>query len=133
MTDLFNSAGLDQNAPRPLADRMRPMSLIDVAGQEHLLGDGGALSRLIASSSLGSLIFWGPPGTGKTTVARLLAQETSLAFVQISARCRFIASMFQRGRTIRKPGSPTSSRVPQLILRTDLMNCCHGTGRRNVL
>ena len=110
MTDLFNSAGLDQNAPRPLADRMRPMSLIDVAGQEHLLGEGGALSRLIASSSMGSLIFWGPPGTGKTTVARLLAQETSLAFVQISAIFTGVAELkkvFEQARARRGSGQGT--------------------------
>ena len=110
MADLFNSAGLDKNAPRPLADRMRPMSLIDVAGQEHLLGEGGALSRLIASSSLGSLIFWGPPGTGKTTVARLLAQETSLAFVQISAIFTGVAELkkvFEQARARRGSGQGT--------------------------
>jgi putative ATPase len=110
MSDLFNSAGLDQNAPRPLADRMRPMSLIDVAGQEHLLGEGGALSRLIASSSLGSLIFWGPPGTGKTTVARLLAQETSLAFVQISAIFTGVGELkkvFEQARAKRGSGQGT--------------------------
>ena len=110
MTDLFNSAGLDKNAPRPLADRMRPMSLFDVAGQEHLLGEGGALSRLIASSSLGSLIFWGPPGTGKTTVARLLAQETSLAFVQISAIFTGVAELkkvFEQARAKRSSGQGT--------------------------
>ena len=110
MTDLFNNAGLDKNAPRPLADRMRPMSLIDVAGQEHLLGEGGALSRLIASSSLGSLIFWGPPGTGKTTVARLLAQETSLAFVQISAIFTGVAELkkvFEQARARRGAGQGT--------------------------
>ena len=110
MTDLFNSAGFDKNASRPLADRMRPMSLIDVAGQEHLLGEGGALSRLIASSSLGSLIFWGPPGTGKTTVARLLAQETSLAFVQISAIFTGVAELkkvFEQARARRSAGQGT--------------------------
>ncbi|MPR08526.1 replication-associated recombination protein A [Microvirga tunisiensis] len=85
MSDLFSSAGLDQNAPRPLADRMRPTTLSEVVGQDHLVGTDGILSRLIASKTLGSLIFWGPPGTGKTTVARLLAHETDLHFEQISA------------------------------------------------
>ncbi len=85
MTDLFASAGLEKDAPRPLAERLRPKSLAEVSGQDHLLGSNGALTRLIDSGSLGSLIFWGPPGTGKTTVARLLANETKLHFVQASA------------------------------------------------
>jgi len=85
MADLFSTAGLERQAPHPLADRMRPDRLEDVAGQDHLLGPDGALTRLLRSGSLGSLIFWGPPGTGKTTVARLLAHETNFNFVQISA------------------------------------------------
>src|SRR5262245_45149026 len=85
MADLFAAADLERDAPHPLADRLRPQSLSDLAGQEHLLGAEGALTRLIASGDLGSLIFWGPPGTGKTTVARLLARETKHAFMQISA------------------------------------------------
>src|SRR5215218_7779503 len=63
MSDLFSSAGLDQNAPRPLADRMRPTKLSEVVGQDHLVGPDGILTRLIASKTLGSLVFWGPPGT----------------------------------------------------------------------
>src|SRR5262249_46415479 len=70
MSDLFTAANLEKDAPHPLADRLRPQSLAEVAGQEHLLGREGALTRLFQSGSLGSLIFWGPPGTGKTTVAR---------------------------------------------------------------
>ena len=85
MSNLFTAAGLEKEAPRPLADRLRPTKLEEVAGQDHLVGDGGLLTRLIASGSLGSLIFWGPPGTGKTTVARLLAHETTLHFEPISA------------------------------------------------
>ncbi|WP_031550729.1 replication-associated recombination protein A [Parvularcula oceani] len=83
--NLFGNAGLEQEAPRPLADRLRPASLGEVAGQQHLLGGDGALTRMLASGQLPSLILWGPPGTGKTTIARLLAAETKLAFVQLSA------------------------------------------------
>ena len=70
---------------RPLADRLRPKTLSDVIGQDHLLGPDGPLGVMLASGSLGSLILWGPPGVGKTTIARLLADETDLHFVQISA------------------------------------------------
>ena len=85
MSDLFAAAGLDRSGPRPLADRLRPTALAEVAGQDHLVGADGALTRLLQSGSIGSAIFWGPPGTGKTTVARLLAGETALVFEQISA------------------------------------------------
>ena len=70
---------------RPLADRLRPKTLQDVIGQDHILGSDGPLGVMLASGSLGSLILWGPPGVGKTTIARLLADETDLHFVQISA------------------------------------------------
>ncbi|SCY95615.1 replication-associated recombination protein A [Microvirga guangxiensis] len=110
MSDLFSSAGLDQNAPRPLADRMRPQKLSEVVGQDHLVGPDGILTRLIASKSLGSLIFWGPPGTGKTTVARLLAHETELHFDQISAIFSGVADLkkvFETARHRRSMGKGT--------------------------
>jgi putative ATPase len=71
--------------PRPLADRLRPQSLDEVVGQDHLLGRDGPLGTMLGGKHLGSIVFWGPPGVGKTTIARLLADATDLAFVQISA------------------------------------------------
>jgi putative ATPase len=110
MSDLFASAGLEREAPHPLADRLRPRSLAEVAGQDHLLGANGALTRLLRSGSLGSLIFWGPPGTGKTTVARLLSSETNLAFIQISAIFSGVADLkkvFEEARGRRRMGQGT--------------------------
>jgi putative ATPase len=85
MSDLFDTPSKAQDAPRPLADRLRPRNLAEVIGQGHVLGPDGPLGSMLAAHSLSSLILWGPPGVGKTTIARLLAAETDLAFVQISA------------------------------------------------
>ncbi|MBL1255357.1 replication-associated recombination protein A [Methylocystis sp. Sn-Cys] len=110
MPDLFENAKLDESAPRPLADRLRPTRLEEVVGQDHLLGADGALTRLVRGGSLGSLILWGPPGSGKTTVARLLAHETKLAFVQISAIFSGVADLkktFEAARARRTTGQGT--------------------------
>jgi putative ATPase len=86
MPDLFDSAAKSvPEGPRPLADRLRPKRLSEVIGQAHVLSPDGPLGAMLAAKSLSSLVLWGPPGVGKTTIARLLADETDLAFVQISA------------------------------------------------
>ena len=90
MADLFDTGGAarGETAPaktRPLADRLRPQSLSEVIGQQQILGPDGPLGAMLAAHSLSSLILWGPPGVGKTTIARLLAEESDLHFVQISA------------------------------------------------
>ncbi|WP_127752927.1 MULTISPECIES: replication-associated recombination protein A [unclassified Devosia] len=112
MADLF-ATPTDQSAEdraRPLADQLRPRSLDEVIGQTHLLGPDGTLRRMIASGRLGSLILWGPPGTGKTTVARLLADQIGYEFEQISAVFSGVADLkkvFERARFVRLSGKKT--------------------------
>jgi putative ATPase len=111
MVDLFDD-GSDVSAamPRPLADRLRPQSLAEVIGQGQVLGPNAPLSVMLASGSLTSLIFWGPPGVGKTTIARLLADETDLHFVQISAIFSGVPELrrvFEAAKLRRKQGRGT--------------------------
>ncbi len=110
MTNLFQAAGIGKDAPRPLADRLRPARLSDVVGQDHLVGRDGVLTRMLASGRIPSIIFWGPPGTGKTTIARLLAGDTGLVFEQMSAIFSGVADLkkaFEQARIRREQGRGT--------------------------
>ena len=110
MSSLFEAAGLAGDAPHPLADRLRPSSLDDVLGQDHLLGADGPLRRMIEAGALQSLILWGPPGSGKTTIARLLARTANCEFVQLSAVFSGVADLrkaFDQARERRALGRGT--------------------------
>lgn len=110
MSDLFQSAGLADAAPRPLADRLRPHSLSDVVGQDHLLDEGAPLGRMLASGRLASMILWGPPGVGKTTIARLVAGHADMEFVQLSAVFSGVADLrkaFEAAKARRETGRGT--------------------------
>src|SRR5213079_3299056 len=116
MADLF----ADQEIPTrtaeapspnaPLADRLRPTSLDEIVGQEHLTGPDGAIGRMVAAGRLASMILWGPPGTGKTSIARLLADAVSMRFINISAVFSGIADLkkvFAEARTAARAGQQT--------------------------
>lgn len=111
MAELFSDSEIDTpNKARPLADRLRPKALDEVVGQAHIIGPNAPLSRMVASGHLSSIIFWGPPGCGKTTLARILAQHTNLHFEQISAIFSGVADLrkvFESAKIRAKNGQGT--------------------------
>src|SRR3954453_22226852 len=116
MADLFADQEVPtrpQQAPAadaPLADRLRPSSLDEVVGQKHLTGSDGAIGRMVAAGKLASMILWGPPGTGKTTIARLLADAVGMRFVAISAVFSGVADLkkvFAEARDFARTGKQT--------------------------
>ena len=105
MSTLFES-----QAPRPLADRLRPRAIEEVVGQDHLLGRDAPVGRMLAAGRMSSIILWGPPGSGKTTIARLLAERANLEFVALSAVFSGVADLrkaFEAARERRRVGRGT--------------------------
>ena len=110
MSNLFQTAGLEKSVPTPLAEALRPVTLEEVVGQDHLIGPDGPIGRMLAQLRLSSMILWGPPGVGKTTIARLLADKAELEFVQLSAVFSGVSDLrkvFDAARSRREMGRGT--------------------------
>ena len=110
MSNLFQTAGLEKSAPTPLAEALRPVTLEEVVGQDHLIGPDGPIGRMLAQLRLSSMILWGPPGVGKTTIARLLADKAELELVQLSAVFSGVSDLrkvFDAARARREMGRGT--------------------------
>ena len=110
MSNLFQTAELEKSAPTPLAEALRPVTLEEVVGQDHLIGPDGPIGRMLAQLRLSSMILWGPPGVGKTTIARLLADKAELEFVQLSAVFSGVSDLrkvFDAARARREMGRGT--------------------------
>ena len=121
MSDLFEAAGLKPETPSPLADRLRPQSLGEVVGQDHLLGPEGPIRRMADAHRLASMILWGPPGTGKTTIARLVAKAAGYEFQQLSAVFSGVADLKKAFESRALPLDPQA--------RQALVHLADGDGR----
>ena len=119
----------DGSVPQPLAARLRPQTLEEYVGQSHLLGPGKVLRRLIESDQISSMIFWGPPGVGKTTLARIIANRTKAAFIDFSAvtsGIKEIRAVMQQADDNRRYGEKTivfSMKSTGLIRRSRMRSC----------
>ncbi len=110
MSDLFEEAGLEDNIPRPLADRLRPQQIEDIIGQEHLTAPDKPIGKMLAQKKIMSMILWGPPGCGKTTMARILARDSGLHYEQLSAIFSGVGELrkvFNVAKQRRKAGQQT--------------------------
>lgn len=108
--NLFESADLSQDAPRPLPDRLRPKALEDIVGQDHIVGEDGPVGRMVKAGKLSSMILWGPPGCGKTTLAKILADHTDMHFELLSAIFSGVGDLrkvFEAARARRQEGRGT--------------------------